>query len=464
MAKSKIKSQEDAIAAIAAALGDGGIAACDRYARKAIGSIGSAALGLRAKLMNSESDLVPIHITARRADDTAEVAKLAWMVASLVIQRVTTGKLGVPRPNHDSELGLKHAARTLEDATAALVRGSGIRAKLRAFKTDADTLMMDINGLFCEVALEEFDAALGVLSDESKTIMLYWKPVPPGTAYVDLIESVLRTARLLVADSPLLQAEVAASDWWYSRWIGVTPDVPGSASAALIRANEWIFGGRSTVALGSPIVTALTATPYADRLPPKQLTIAAAFSRSHTSLFAVRRRGKNESTLEDLADGGSVVIHEQSPTMAYRVGDIGVGRIFRIGDSHVMRSAGMVFIPPPEKYTENPEPVIETFRKMRTELGDPDVGAEAFMSMYFFGRSVPNVIEPAASKEDARERCAALTEMLQGRGMERELIGGEFSDEVERIIREAPKGSVIALEVDDALGAYMNALQDQRAS
>ena len=432
----------------------------DAECRDAVGMLVASMLGLRRILWGDEPAETTTHIAARMEDDTALVAEHMWTLATVLLHRA----LGTESPRPITLDAAVHALgasmfgldASLGDFLSGTVNGVSSRARQASTKMALD----DVGTLLHEVAFEECDAALHLATERDGTHVVVWQPVAVGNAFVELLGPLFEMAEYFVETDTLLFTERAATGWWFSRWTVTGLNGGGSAFATQMREQEWVFGTRPTLATGTPIVTALCEALFAPRIPRRQRALANALVRSRCSLFIVRARAGNQSTLEDITDAETYVIHEHSATTKYLVGDIGAGRLLEIGEGVIVRSPGMVFFTPPDGTARFASSLGPVLREARTVLRDATIAVEAVLAGGVFGQHIPRNPPAATSPRDAHDRLWEFNSALSKAGLSHEMPADEAPPEVRAQL--GGEGRVLmGYDIDEPLADYAAALATQ---
>lgn len=309
-----------------------------------------------------------------------------------------------------------------------------------------------------EVAFEELDAVLFLATDRDGTQVVAWHPIPPGNAFVELLQPLFETAELFTHTDELLETEREAAHWWFSRW--PPTGLNGTAFAARLREQEWFFADRPTLSSHATVLEELVAPPFDATLPPRQRALAESLCRSRSSMFVVRERSGDVATFEDIADATVYAIHEHSPSTRYRIGDVGAGRVLQLPGSLAVRSPGMVFFTPPGG-AGTVATLGASLRDARKVMRDAAIMVEAVLSAAVFGQRVPRNILPGRSQRDARDRWMALQELLIDAGLGRELPAEDAPPELREIIEGVEETKLLGFDVDEPIADYASALAAQ---
>jgi hypothetical protein len=432
----------------------------DEPSREAIGLLGASSLILREALWFGERAMATTYVAARLHQETAAAARHAWTVASLVVGRTIGGQIETRSTRTDDRPALAASMLALAEACAELDIDVAVSRSTRARHDAAAVALEDAGTLLHEVAFEEYDASLFLATDRRGAQVAAWEAVPRQGTFVELLPSLFETADYFASQDPLLEIEVDGSAWWFSRWTARAMQRPDNAFATNARAQEWIFGDRSTLAGGKSILAMLATPPLSTMLPEKQKMLAAALARSQPGLYVVRERQGNHTTMEDIAGGGVFTVHEHSSSIDYRVGDIGAGRLIRVGDD-LLRSPGMVLFTSPGGTDDFAKTIGPVFSKARTALYDATIAVEAMLALAVFGERVPRDPPPATSKRDAEARILELNDVFSDAGLCHEVPAAEVPPEMRAILAAGSGRKVIGYDIDQPLAEYAAALGAQ---
>lgn len=386
----------------------------DELSTRALNALDGSFLAFRLLLGHGATDLLVTHIAARFNHDTADFAQCTWRAASLLIRRTMYADL-------DASLEIEADRRSLEEAVAELDRtcesipvihppGSpppGIVEIMNAAR-------QDVGQLLHEAALEECDAELGLGEDQDYRPRLAWEFVTRDETLITLLPALFASAQFAAVADVLTSTEIEANIRWFTRW-STPADDDRAAMATLIRANEWVLADRRSIVSGETAVAALLKPPYATRLPEKQRAMAEALARSRPSLYIVRARDGDRTTLEDLADGSVSVMHEHQPDADYLVDDFAAGRLYDVGGGRLLRSPGMFFF---GLKSEGDDPAAEVGPAFRTSLEaafDAGIAVESALRVANSdsGGDPPGpMAPPEQSAKAARARLAELRRLL----------------------------------------------------
>lgn len=386
----------------------------DALSTRALDALDASYLGFRLLLGHGATDVFVTHVAARFNDDTADFAQCTWRAALLLIRRTMYADL-------DASLEIEADRRALEEAVAELDRtcesipvihppGSpppGIVEIMNAAR-------QDVGHLLHEAALEECDAALGLGEDQHHRPLLAWEFVTRDETLVTLLPALFASAQFAAIADLLTSTEIEANIRWFTHWSPPADD-DRAAMATLIRANEWVLADRRSIVSGETAIATLLKPPYVTRLPKKQRVMAEALARSRPSLYIVRGRDGDRTTLEDLANGSVCVMHEHQPDADYLVGDFAAGRLYDVGAGRLLRSPGMSFF---GLKSEGDDPAAEVGPAFRISLEaafDAGIAVESALRVINLdlGGDPPGpMAPPEQSAKAARARLAELRRLL----------------------------------------------------
>jgi hypothetical protein len=164
--------------------------------------------------------------------------------------------------------------------------------------------------------------------------------------------------------------------------------------------------------------------------------------------------------MEDIVGGGVFTVHEHSFSLNYRVGDIGAGRLIRVGDD-LLRSPGMVLFTPPGGADQFAKTIGPLFSQAKTALYDATIAVEAILALAVFGERVPRDPPPAMSKRDAEERMLELNDVFSAAGLSHEVPAEEAPPEMRAILAAGSGRKVMGYDIDQPLAEYAAALGAQ---
>jgi hypothetical protein len=385
----------------------------DELYTRALNALDASYLGFRLLLGHGATDILVTHIAARFTDAIADFAQCTWRAASLLIRRTMYADL-------DASLEIDEDRRSLEEAIAELLRTcESIPVVASSGSPPAgvveimDAARLDVDHLLHEVALEECDAELGLGEDRDRP-RLAWEFVARDETLIALAPAVFMSAQIAAIEDSLMATEIEADIRWFVRW-STPADDDRAAMATLIRANEWVLADRRSIVSGETAVAALLTPPHVGRLPAKQRMMAEALARSVASLYIVRGRDGDRTTLEDLADGSVSVMHEHQPEADYLVDDFAAGRLYDVGGGRLLRSPGMFFF---GLKSESDDPAAEVgpaFRMSLEAAFDSGIAVESALRVVNSdeGGDSPGPMEPPEqSAKAARARLAELRRLL----------------------------------------------------
>lgn len=415
-------------------------------------------LVLRRMLNVGDFPIAGVHCAARLNEETAPIMECAWLLASAILHRATDPaipSMGALAPARQSlDVAMAHLAQPNDRIISAPRAGSLARARRVAESVARD----DAGTLMHEVALEELDAVLFLATDRDGKQVVAWHPIAAGNAFVELLQPLFETAELFVHTDELLETERAAAHWWFSRW--PPTGLNGTAFPARVREQEWFFGDRPALSTHAAVLLELLAPPFEAALPARQHALAEALCRSRSSMFVVRERSGDATTLEDIVDHTVHAIHEHSPSTRYRIGDVGAGRVLHLPGGLAIRSPGMVFFTPPGGAGEMAA-LAASLRQARKVMGDSAIMIEAVLSAAVFGQRVPRNPLPCRSQRDARERWQELQELLIDAELGHEVPAEDAPPEMQEILESAEQPRVLGFDLDEPMADYASALVAQ---
>ncbi len=425
----------------------------DDESRDAVATLNTSMLVLREMLEIGQLPSAPTHIVARMDGLAMPVIRAAWTVASAILRRTIA-------PDTPEILALDAARKSLDDAMASLPGsqtdlfmtprgGLSTRARRAAESAARD----DSGTLIHEVALEEFDAGLFLGTDRTGIQVMVWQPVARANAFIELLEPVFETAEEFVHVDELLAVERQAAHWWFNRW--PVTNVDGTAFPQRVREQEWFFADRHALSCDALVIEELTEPPFDDMLPPRQRMLVAALSRSQSSMFVVRDRVEQLTTLEDITDGAIYVIHEHSTTVNYRVGDVGAGRVFHLDDGLAVRSPGMLFFTPPGGAAHTKD-LGRTLHQLSRVMSQRAIAVETLVAATF-GQKVPRSAPLGCSRREARDRLQELHELLLDAGHGEEVEAAAAPSALRGAV-DGERTLLLSFDLDEPLADYASAL------
>ena len=369
-----------------------------------------------------------------------------------LVQRLVARVVGDTEKNSEAEL--RAAREALEEVTRALAAERGV--DIEAAAEDGIEEAFDAVGeRLREEGLEQWNVSLHLAFDDDLVPQLAWTRIPSETAHVWLLGSLYDRVEASLGSEPLLLFERRASRWWFERWSTgwLTEENPFARG---VREQEWSFVERPALALDDvPVIFSFCSQDFFEQVPPRQQKLARALRRSFVDVFAVRKRGEEETILDSLSDGRRYPVHEHNPEIEYRAGFLALGRLIPWDGGRYLRSPGMVIFQPAN--AEQGPLLAEGLAKAGDEIS-PTIAIEALLSTLGGDARVPRRIPPASSRALAEQVLLAMRTLLDEAGLVEHPPVDEAPEEIRAALSSKGETEYLRYEVDPVIAEWLQAL------
>jgi hypothetical protein len=404
-------------------------------------------LALIHSILGKDADPgIPLHILAEDYPETRDLVSPVSVLAETLVEAASNAHVDAAREAERSA--------AIDDVKAAIER-EHFRTTRRARK-DA---LSDAARLIQEIGLERHDLRCVLATDHDERSAIVVDRVPSSVADAWLIETLFQRMEAFVAADENLAVERDASAWFFECW---SDDASADDSAytdfsRMIREQEWSLVSRDTLSLDEPVVSSFTIDQARDDVPPRQQRLATAYAQSTVGIFEVMAVDGPTVTVRDVGNGQTHRYHEHNEDAKPYPGLLILGRMLRVEDDLWLRSPGAIIISSvADDYSAFLSKTLTTFSE---DLPTP-IALEALISLSVYQATVPVSRLPVPTIAAAHDALAAVDGMLEAIGVfDDEDDDNLLTESVEQ--RDAAEQERFEQRVDQALGAFIGALNDQ---
>lgn len=417
----------------------------DPLAAGAIALLGAGIAALRF--------LLPDTVRLRIAPDLAAL----WTPATRpVVLRLRAVAAALARELVETRRGLD--LRPAMDAAAEVLNSLPVES--RDIEQHLEEGLRRAGELLCEVGYDQHNAFLDFAAGSNHQWAGGSLAVPPRAADAALLPRVYEHLMAWALQDPIAEVELAAAQWMFRGWAG--PRHAGTlqaAAARLTRELEWLVLGRVMLGFQAPVAHAFLSRTGRTEPTTRQRDLIRALKGSLPGVFAVRRRRRDVTLVEDLLREARVEIVEHNDRLDYGPLDYAFGRLIPTGSGRYARSPGTVFWRPADASAGRG--LVERLQAASADGVDPELCVEGALRAMQADAVVPDYEQPASSPEEAQATFDLFWRRLRAAGVGRVMPVEELPEE-----RRAPvmAGDAEAREVSldatmhlwlDALGAQI---------